>query len=849
MAIENNLPIIFDCATHSEDGLMSYADKIKLDNLEIELDKKIDKTAKIPSSMLDTSRDDNKIKLNNLSDEVRQAMIGNSPISQIIENGSVTNEKLAPNVVDLDKVDKRLLRGTVVSPTPINFVFDTKKVTITVPEKTYLLLDSVTKRPLVTESDTKEVVVNLNYPTVHNGLNVIVSLPSGSLSFINSASFDTINNASTIIAFVMIDNANKASVVMDGSFTINGLRQGLGTESAGLFGTGSIVLDAKAGIIDFTNAQYLSLVVGGVFDKVIQNQASIRIADYSIEQIYCLYWDRKSEALKAISVDKITDTDINKIAIIKDGLIVPFVPSGLFKSKPYIEAPYYNETYDAIETIAVVSKLPLNFNMETSMLEFPNETYVLLNEQNLLVKNTEATFENRDGLHFILFDLDAQTLSIRHYKTSKEDKKNVLIGTFWLVQSQKPVVSGAFAYTINGKSDYENDIKQTTDRMNAVEAKLDDTLPGNKLLVPTDIYLISGEELPVYKSSLLIKDTEGLATAISYNQGNSVSKPRVEFFDSFYLDSGRIGSNVTFDVKAKFNTESFMKKSVKINSVMSNANNGKAIKLLMLGDNIINDNVASLVKNELISYGMSPKMLGTMVNSNVAGEGRDGWFYSTFVGASGRGVKPGKINPQVSKATSTILMNPFLRIATADDKAKYPNICFRQTGAYTEKSYYSDSNKNGAFYIFDFSAYLEVQGIEDPDIITISIDPASSLVFTENNVSVNMNALRQMIESIRLALPNVIIGIVPQYGMNINDKEKWEKSYMMILEIIEYVRSLADANVKVIPTWIHQCRDFAYSADQDPENNTIYSYNNTNAPTELSKYQYANSVSAFIMNQ
>ena len=34
MAIENNLPIIFDTATQTEDGLMSYQDKIKLDTME-----------------------------------------------------------------------------------------------------------------------------------------------------------------------------------------------------------------------------------------------------------------------------------------------------------------------------------------------------------------------------------------------------------------------------------------------------------------------------------------------------------------------------------------------------------------------------------------------------------------------------------------------------------------------------------------------------------------------------------------------------------------------------------------------------------------------------------------------
>ena len=34
MPIENNLPQIFDTATQTEDGLMSYQDKIKLDKID-----------------------------------------------------------------------------------------------------------------------------------------------------------------------------------------------------------------------------------------------------------------------------------------------------------------------------------------------------------------------------------------------------------------------------------------------------------------------------------------------------------------------------------------------------------------------------------------------------------------------------------------------------------------------------------------------------------------------------------------------------------------------------------------------------------------------------------------------
>ena len=47
MPIENNLPVIFDTATQTEDGLMSYHDKIKLDNIDQALTDKLAKTDKI----------------------------------------------------------------------------------------------------------------------------------------------------------------------------------------------------------------------------------------------------------------------------------------------------------------------------------------------------------------------------------------------------------------------------------------------------------------------------------------------------------------------------------------------------------------------------------------------------------------------------------------------------------------------------------------------------------------------------------------------------------------------------------------------------------------------------------
>lgn len=56
---------------------------------------KLDKNDKIKSSQLSTNTDADKIKLINLSEEVRQAITGNAPVSGVIPNKSITLDKLS----------------------------------------------------------------------------------------------------------------------------------------------------------------------------------------------------------------------------------------------------------------------------------------------------------------------------------------------------------------------------------------------------------------------------------------------------------------------------------------------------------------------------------------------------------------------------------------------------------------------------------------------------------------------------------------------------------------------------------------------------------------------------------
>lgn len=857
MPIENNLPIIFDTATQTEDGLMSYQDKIKLDGMDEYLGDKLGKSDKIKSSQLDTSSDAAKIQPANLSDAVKKMMTGTASVEATVPNSGVTTEKLAENAVVINKIDKRVLLGNVVSPRPLNFAFDTKKVSVTIPQGSLFLTDATTKRVLVTGADTRDVTVNMNYPTDFNGLNFIVSAPSGTLTMINYRKLSTIPNTSSIMALVSLTSTYEASIVMNGNYTINGLAQGVGTESAALLGTGKIVFDAQSGIIDFTDAEELYLIVGGLLKTTIKAQASIRLANYSDDSIYSLYWDNTTSSLKtSLSTISNVDTDISKIAMIKDGRIIPFVNTGIFYSKPYIAAPYYTDSFDYINNINVSSNTPLNIiTKNTRKIEFLSDTFVCVNDTTLQVKNKECYYQDREGLYYILFDLDDQTISCRHYKEDKDEtKKTIVIGTMW-INSGFPEVTGNIPYTVDGKTAYQDDLTEIDADIADIKSVISSELTENKILAGDELYMVTDEELPIYSSSMLAEDVEGLKPAISYNKKNNTMSPVTKFFNgSISVDPTVLGDTVKLEAFDKYDSHSYLAKSVNVKKVASTNKKDHAIKILCLGDDLINDKTAYYIKTKLTSLGATPTMLGTMINSQVYGEGREGWLYSTFVGASGRGVREGKVTPQTSKGTSSTLLNPFVRIANADDKANKPNDCYRATGAYAEKSYYTDTDKNGSFYIFDFANYLESQGIETPDVVVIALKPEMAMAaYSENPVSFNMQYLKQLVSGIRSALPNTTIALIPEYGISTVYPELWEKTYKMVEETVSYVNGLKDKKIKVISAWLHMCREssnaefYASSKNSQLYENTAKKYL-TDKLSETGKIELANSIVSFILN-
>lgn len=107
--------------------------------IDEKLKNKRNKTDKINRSDMDISTDDNRLGLQNLSQEVHNAMSGNAPVNPDIADESITSEKIAPLSINSSK---RTVLGDSISLATANekkVNIDTNKKTITFPSNTVIL--------------------------------------------------------------------------------------------------------------------------------------------------------------------------------------------------------------------------------------------------------------------------------------------------------------------------------------------------------------------------------------------------------------------------------------------------------------------------------------------------------------------------------------------------------------------------------------------------------------------------------------------------------------------------------------------------------------------------------------
>lgn len=361
----------------------------------------------------------------------------------------------------------------------------------------------------------------------------------------------------------------------------------------------------------------------------------------------------------------------------------------------------------------------------------------------------------------------------------------------------------------------------------------------HRLILPDKMYFLSNTPLPLYKSSIFpfCPSIENFKTVL-IDLGNTTTSPSYKYFyEDIDLNPTTLPSTFRIGIKTNASTHpnlyTYYKDITKVVTDPSTKTSATP-KIMHIGDSLTNLEIPYQIKTKLAALSITATMCGTMENiGGEYGEGRGGWAFRHFIGQD-TNLYGYKVNPcTVQPIYNPTFSNPFVRLATADDKTNHPTWCFRSTGAENELSYQSDEIKTGDFYIFDFENYLTNNSLTDPDIITIGlstndflrgsdiVDPHDVVTKSISDIiDLNLFALEIMITSIHAACPNAKIGIIPAPVISDCDWGciMWNAVSEWIEECITYVNSLnASSYLSIVPVWCHMDRswnwDYATIAD------------------------------------
>ncbi len=445
------------------------------------------------------------------------------------------------------------------------------------------------------------------------------------------------------------------------------------------------------------------------------------------------------------------------------------------------------------------------------------------------------------GIQCLFFDLKTGLFFTAHYSefNAKITESTVLLYSFY------DLIPNVFGGLVRVNGIIPTDVKFE---------KFDES--KDRLILPQKIFLVKDSSLPIYKSSIVTRNEaiDTFKTAIQIRN----NKPKVRYFYDLELNANELaGNSIRIYIKENGNKDEIYYIDIEVLTVDAKDKAGASLNIIELGDSLTNRHIPLYLKEKLKEYGINPVMDGTMINDGgVRGEGREGWEFGNFIGKNNVHSNGTVITRSESGPTTTNYQNPFLKLATPQDKADYPNWCFRNTGAKIELSYAEDSNKSGDFFIFDFAWYLSAHDKITPDFVTIALGTNDLLQGgKEKGIQNARVGLEIMIKQIRKALPNCKIGVIPSppYASNKNGNMRWEIATEWITQAQNDVKAMGISNVDIVPVWMHMNRDFNFPlADIGVIGNTSVKKANISDNVHFSdtgKREYVEALSAYVMNR
>lgn len=357
---------------------------------------------------------------------------------------------------------------------------------------------------------------------------------------------------------------------------------------------------------------------------------------------------------------------------------------------------------------------------------------------------------------------------------------------------------------------YEKLDNELKSKINKIGVNTLDVLDYDMLL-PKKIFMINEEPLRLYKKNIVvnadnIRDLELSVTSYTDDDfWNNSKQPYVEYInDKLELNSDNImGKKIKFNLVGN-DLKTRLVKEVEVVSRSKSEVGGKNIVVNMFGDSTSQNGLTYAV-NKLLSHYVTRKLIGTKTINGAPAEARGGWLYQQYIGY------------RTTYSHNDLPINKadypnFLKVATAKDKTNKGDWCFTRTGSSREKTYNEivaeggDTSQN--FYIFDYAHYLQINGFENPDFVTLGMGINDYWKYPNDATELCERALNIIIKQIHEASPNTKFILQPFPTKGSNDvKSEWFKK---CLELETYFRDTVGVNIEIVAEHLSQNKDLFF---------------------------------------
>ncbi|MBC3496762.1 SGNH/GDSL hydrolase family protein [Pseudomonas sp. SWRI100] len=280
-----------------------------------------------------------------------------------------------------------------------------------------------------------------------------------------------------------------------------------------------------------------------------------------------------------------------------------------------------------------------------------------------------------------------------------------------------------------------------------------------------------------------------------------------------HLEGGKFGSSAAIRLRSDAAQDTRLSMPLTILNVPQQSST--PVKVLVIGDSIMNRQGGQFLKLYLQGLGFNPTMVGTLRGSasptnnedmtGEYGEGREGWETGDFTaditdrlqivepGTEAAYMAMGKVEKQRK--------NPFVRAATGADPA--------------------DIVRNG--YVFDVAFYQSRFGLETPDVVVNALGTNNVRDRTADEIGSQIYADDMLIyKQIHAAWPNArIVRSLPGTAFSSQRNALWVTHYApMIRSMRKAISDYASSKVYMAPTWTHVSSEAGYplatsAPDQD----------------------------------